>query len=444
MKFQVTPTFPALVQAGPGITIIKSNGVYTISGTSELTTLPITGAVANGVTSDLGAFNAAIAHANGVGGNISYRVPMGTMLLDGPPTPLLVNNVFFVGEGAAQNCRIKTTNDTGIAWGTPSVVIDGGGMLNVGIDSDSGTNRTSLIMPAAARMRFGNIHVGRGVSILARIGDPGLVGAASQVEFDGVRGICANTAGGALFQAFNGAGLFLRNLDLFVDAAIYSTVPGRAVCSITTGNWDTLIFENSILQNFYAPLVLTSNSGKVFANFLITNNFLDTMLNGLVLTSQTGGLIYAVEAYGNELTAHTGIGILANGAGSHEEYHFSHNRLLDMLGDGISLPATMKTFAIVDNSLTGFQGSTASGIKIATGAKDGMIACNKMPTTPLTLIGGVPKYGLEMGDVTGVLVSSNRFNGTTAGGSFGSLTDCRRIGNLGYTNGVADSSCADA
>lgn len=453
-----TYNFNLPTTAGSSRQVLVSGG----GGSAPMTwsdTLPVStliylksyGVVADGTTSDLASFNSAIAFANANGGNITFIVPVGTnngcVLLDGAPTAITVNNVFFKGEGSPQNSCIKTTTFPGVTWGSTSTPVDGGGMIDVGLDGNGNVNTAAIVLPQAARMRFDNIHLRSGVAQLAVIGNVSPVTNGNQISFTRLRGIVANV-GVPLITALNGSGLFVSDYDLFVSTTPFNQISGRHFIAFSQGSWDTANISNGVVQLFDSPLVVVALSGQVIQNIKMFGTFNDQNLGGPYSNAVSGGSTYAIELSDNEITALGGGDICFQtiGVGTQIGIKLHHNRLLQCNLDGVSISAATTTFSIQDNDIYGVNraAATANGITVASGATNGVISGNKIGvSTGVAQLFGVPTYGMSIGNVSNTLIEGNLSFGSTAGCSIGTLTSSKIRGNSGYTAGAADTSCID-
>lgn len=432
LKLRKRSLFPALVTAESPITLTKNGAVYDFSlNINELETSldqfflsatytpPYDGAVArsitdklnevislqdfgcvcNGVTNDIPAFNKAIAYANSVG-NIAIIVPTGTTLLNSSPTAITANNVFLVGEGSPQDCIIKCTV-AGLQWSTTSVAIDGGGMINIGLDGDGGINDAAIILPQAARIRFDNIHLRSGVAQLAQIGSVSAGTTSNQISFTRLRGVVANVAA-PLIQALNGSGLFVSDFDVFVNTSLLSQASGRHFVSFSQGNWDTAAIGVGIAQLFDSPVAIIADAGKVVQNIEVHGSFFDQNLQGI--SANATGTIYSLRVTDNEITAlgTSGIGINCVGAGTQIGHMFHGNRIIQADHDGIFMSATSRLFSIESNHIYGVNRAVGAydGIKIAGGAVDFILSDNIIGVDVSAILGtipGQPAYGISTG-----------------------------------------------
>ncbi len=445
--------------AGTGLTgggTLAADRTLTLDATKIRTTKHLKfdyGLACDGTTDDTTAFNVAIAAANAASGGWVFVVPVRasnsvpSILLSGAPTAIVVNNVWFIGEGTAQDCIIKTTNDQGLKWSTTATSVDGGGLLNVGLDSDGTSTRVSLVLPRAQRMRFDTNYVGSGVATLAQLGSSASSTTSAEATFSRTRGIPADV-GVPLFDVQNGSGFFLQEFDLFTPALAGAATAGRHFVSVTGGNWDTIIIRDGLAQRFDAALNINSATGKVIQNIIVTDCFFDGMRQGIV-GSATGN-IYALEVIDNEITgsASGGIGVNLSGAGTIHSTKIHGNRILECNKDGIAIPASAVIYSIQNNTIYGVNQAVGAfnGITVATGATSGIIAGNNVGVDVSGFSGaisGTPQTGISIGTVTGIQVIGNKANGSSAGFSFGVLTTATARNNQGFTAGVADVTGVD-
>ena len=246
------------------------------------------GAKFDNVTDDAGPWNFAIEWANLKGGNVSIRATGGISYVASGIAPIVVNNVWIVGDYAA-GIRCGSANVT-LQFSTPAAPVDGGGV--VGLDFKyTGTppvTQTCINVPYGFRLNFTSIALDNIATFIVLGIDS--THYTSLIDIQDVSGYVANVA--APFIMFNSqAGLLLSRIDIALNA--HPGVANRIFLQMTGGSIDTLQMDFIVVQKFYIGIMAQAGSGVVLQNMTFNNCFFDDISGYgiLLVVSHPNGII---------------------------------------------------------------------------------------------------------------------------------------------------------
>lgn len=308
-----TETIP-FVQSGTTRKISINQILNTLNSTRAI---PLTafGVVANGVTDDTAAVNAAIAYANANSGNITFLVPRGTTKIT-TTTPILVNSVYFRGECGRNACQINYSGTPAFQWGTTGTFPIFGGISSVYATGPASAG-TFIYARNCGYLEFDDLF-GNNIDTLLTMGSTG-ADFASLIYVNNCYIICSDVTTAAMLLVQHGAGLLVTDVDALVT-------PGtvKDAISITADNaFDTGHYIGGSMGGFDHILRIAANNGQFTGNFFVNDCVMDSMGNGMLLTANAGGTVINIVLNGGAgwLTGSTssdGYGVKMTGAGTVE------------------------------------------------------------------------------------------------------------------------------
>lgn len=419
---------------------------------TELRSLYAYGVKPDGTTDNTTALNAAITAANNAGGNMTFLVPEGITKFTSALNPITVGGVYFKGTGGPAASLLFHTADKAIQWGTLSTALDGGGLIDVGVQGPGTNSFTSIYLPNVFNMVFNNVKTFNGVATLLTIGD--LSTSAELIYVTNVHGTCANVAC-PFINVIKGSGLFVDQCSMFPSS---QGVGGRSFLNASTGSWDTVSIRNSTLQIFDSAINIACPASTVIQNYMISDSFIDTCNNGIVVTSTgSGSLIEGISISDCNLNTIVGHGISFGTSSSGTIYlvRIVNNNIIRTGISGINLNGgSIINYQILGNKITGqnyVPSSGGNGIDMsgASSSSYGEIIGNDIGWDPTPLLGAAyqPVVGLYLGAAQDHLIVANNsskgttsnYDGFTTGTTHTSAhTNASIVNNIGFT-GVAST-----
>lgn len=415
------------------------------------------GVLADGVTNDTTAWNAAITYAN-ANINTTIIATLGTSVITKLNPITAVNTKIMCASGPG-TCIISHSQ-------SPAIELNGGkgfAFVDMGINNTGAAcNISFFVRNGSFSNTFDNTYLGTGIGTLATFGVDAAGDIGGSSIFNGLRSISglSETAACPLFDAVNGNGLIIRGALLFLNAP---GVIGRNLVNANIngpiaalrGSWDTIVIQHSFFQFFYdglhsqmtnaGGLLDTAFENNYFGNCInncfnvnglgaftessIQNNWMDGQGTGQSCVSIAPITLVGTIIAGNRilLCGTSGI-ILGAGAGARaSDIMISNNRI-----DSINWLNTGTTYgiAVLGDSLNSLMPNIS-------------ITNNQIAQTNASFGGNTPSYGILVasgtvgGTAAGFILTSNRATGTILNYAWPPVATGYVAGNIGLPSATS-------
>lgn len=230
---------------------------------------------------DDAALNAAIAHANEIGGNCRILYPSGAYKHGDIATPILAPRISIMGY--SKECTyldLTASHGTFLRWGDPALPTS-----SAGADSsfENFTVDWGVSSPTSIFGKISNYHRVElrsvkfcNFQILLSMGEDASK-TASGIKVLGCNGFSAN-GGKPAFRLRFGTGFFLGgSSNFFVNVPVpehpapMATLPGTNLIDCSDGFWDWTQVDGGLYERWYMAFAITAMPGRTYQNFVIGN-----------------------------------------------------------------------------------------------------------------------------------------------------------------------------
>lgn len=404
------------------------------------------GAVCDGVTDDLAAWNRCIAQANSTG-YCAIVVPPGLgTYISSDTNAITADHVYIVCLGGTSG-RIKhAPNIILFTWDN---AFTGGGFIGGSIEvvGVATTGNLAFFIRSGSRWSCLNtefINVGQ---ILEAGVDGGT--SAQIITIENPTGYCANV-GATLYHGAKGSGLFISGGSVYVggvsvpiNPAALTTAVDRTVLRLN-GTWDTVVMTGGLYELFYRAVDIDCTAAKVINNVWVRGTIFDYSGQGVKIDCAATGNVVSVRFLDCWITAWDGVGVTFSGAGAISYCSLINNLIFLTYTSGVVVNATCADVQINGNRIfsNNRSGGAGDGIVLAGGIQSAMINGNRIGLDTTSV--GLPyrcRYGINIAaDSTNYVITGNIVEGATAGFLIAdntTLNTTRRIGANGGTPNYA-------